>query len=591
MTFTKTAGGFLFETDAYSASFTLGKTPSVAICRERHPIMDLPAVSGLASPDRSENLSGISVRSVRRNGDAVTIVLSARSDLWKGRTFHWTFSEDGIDFEHGAAGACRPGRCYFFSNGVAEGNPANVPAPGALGATIHAHKTFSPAANMADEYERMLGVPQSLGILPEVETPFLYGVPDRTAMIFSPPPLCPMFGHGDRWAGIGLGTKPGSYLFNSLEYSGVSGLGSLFYVNYLGYTSFKRFVSPRMAIRFGYSPFEVLEKHAAWIDANGFGTSRKAGPAPWHRLPVFCGWGQQCVEAAETSRRAGDVCRQANYERWIATLEKRRIPFGTVVIDDKWQATYGTFDIAPDKWPDMRAFVRRQHAAGRHVLLWIPVCHSEGVPAELCVTNEEGKRYADVSNPAYERYLRRKIRHLVRDVGIDGFKVDWSWGVTRKSGLKMHRPLHGIEWLRRFHFIVHDETHRWRPDAMVETHSANPLFRESSDALRLNDLHAGARDIARAMAARARISRIVGWPVIDCDSASGSVNDWWDYMKAQPSIGTPALYTVSKAIPAWMWKSLSALWTDYVGSLPAVRGFGRPSRARAPRPPAARSRN
>lgn len=557
--------GLLFETASYSAVLTRDRMPVVRVQREGHGVLDLRAVSGLAAVEQHEVLDRIDMQRVKRTEDNVTVVLTARSNLWKGRTFHWAFSEDGIEHEHRASGVCRPGRCFFFSNGGALGGPEASASAQVFGSTIHGFRSFSPAANLADEYERTLGIPLSLGILPEVETPFSYGVPDRTAMIFAPPPLCLAFGDSDRWSGLGIGTTPGNYLFNSLECR-----GGQFLVNYLGYQSFRGFRSPRAAIRFGYSPFEVLERYTRWMDDSGYTTSRRHTPPSWHRLPVFCGWGEQCLASKRVGGKAGDHALQSNYERWTGILEKRDIPFGTLVIDDKWQAAYGSFDVDRDKWPDMRKFVDRQHRKGRHVLLWIPAYHSEGLPDSLCVTNEDGKRYADVSNPAYERFLRRKIRHLVRDVGIDGFKVDWVWGITRRPGLKTHAHLHGIEWLRRFQTMVYDETHRWRHDAMVETHSANPLFRESSDVLRLNDLYPGARNISKAMAMRARIARIAGWSVFDCDAASDSIAEWWEYMNAQPSIGTPALYMIdsvrsakSETVPKWMWESLGTLWRQY----------------------------
>ena len=76
---------------------------------------------------------------------------------------------------------------------------------------------------------------------------------------------------------------------------------------------------------------------------------------------------------------------QENYERWIAVVEERGLPFGTLVIDDKWQEHYGTFVVDTQKWPDMPGFIARQHARGRRVLLWVPAHHPEGLPPDLCV--------------------------------------------------------------------------------------------------------------------------------------------------------------------------------------------------------------
>lgn len=567
MTYRENANGFVVETASYRAKFNDGNEPIVQVWRELSPMLGLPAVSGLASVEQGETLTDARVSGIRAEAGCVELTLVAQSNLWTGRTFHWTFHEDRIEHYHTSAGACAPGRCYFFSS-IAAGDGQVLAKE--FGVRIDAQRVWSPAANMADEYERPLGIAQSLGILPEVETPFAYGVPDRVAMIFAPPPFCLVFGQDDQWVGVGIGTEPGGYQFNAFEYSSIprGSSDSAFFVNYLGYTSFDRFVSPRAVLQFGFSPYEVLEKHVGWTDAQGFSTQHPFGNALWHRRPIFCGWGEQCTVATSSlGKLARDEATQANYEVWIPILEKRGLPIGTVVIDDKWQKNYGTFDVDTGKWPNMGDFVARQHAAGRHVLVWIPTFHAEGLPAELCVFKDGKAVAADVSNPAYETFLREKVRHLVRDVGIDGFKVDWVWGFTRVPGVRTHAPLHGIEWLRRFQAILYEETHRWRSDAMIETHSASPLFRESSDVLRLNDLHPGARDIVSAMAMRARIARIAGWRVVDCDASSHSLNEWWQYMQAQPRIGTPALYLVSGDRPAWMWPALAALWQGYCGRL------------------------
>lgn len=261
-------------------------------------------------------------------------------------------------------------------------------------------------------------------------------------------------------------------------------------------------------------------------------------------------------------------------------VENRRLPVGTVIIDAKWQEHLGTFKIDTTKWPDMAGFVRRQHEKGRHVLLWTPVYHAEGLPDDLCVRNNSKElakvsaskplnRFADVSNPLYIDFLKERVRYLVHDIGIDGFKVDLVWGITREPGIVTHAPLHGIEWLRRFQKVLYEETHRWRPDALIETHSACPIFRDCSDMLRLNDTNQSARNIAGAMEERSRLAHIAGWPLSDCDNSGSILSEWWNCMQAQPRFGVPSLYQLSGVeregdIPDWMWESLRNIWTGYL---------------------------
>jgi hypothetical protein len=135
--------------------------------------------------------------------------------------------------------------------------------------------------------------------------------------------------------------------------------------------------------------------------------------------------------------------------------------------------------------------------------------------------------------------------------------------------------LAGIESVRRFQWILYDETHKTKPDALVETQTVNALFRESSDVTRLNDIWYASRNVPDMMRLRARIAHISGWPVLDTDNASSTtLKDWWDYMLAQPSIGIPALYFVSKtestqeAPTDTQWSALAGLWRSYIASLP-----------------------
>ena len=254
-------------------------------------------------------------------------------------------------------------------------------------------------------------------------------------------------------------------------------------------------------------------------------------------------------------------------------LEKRGIHPGTIVIDDKWSTKYGSFEVDEQKWPDLKRFVEEQHAQGLHVLLWIPVASTEGLPKNLTITRNGSPVTADVSNPAYEAFLRERIRHLVVDLGVDGFKEDWVGSPGDFSQVVQSGPVYGIEFVRRFQSILFDETHKWKPDALIETQTPNPAFRDSSDMIRLNDVYTGTRDVVKMMQGRAAIARVAGWSLIDTDNAATTtLAEWWDYMQAQPSIGVPSLYIVSstpvthEAPSEDQWTRLAAIWRQYIAS-------------------------
>jgi hypothetical protein len=63
---------------------------------------------------------------------------------------------------------------------------------------------------------------------------------------------------------------------------------------------------------------------------------------------------------------------------------------------------------------------------------------------------------------------------------------------------------------------------------------------------------------------------------VDTDNASATtLETWWQYMEAQPSIGIPALYFLHRTEstlekPAESdWVALAGIWQRYIASLPA----------------------
>ena len=342
----------------------------------------------------------------------------------------------------------------------------------------------------------------------------------------------------------------------------------------MGYTKIDdEFASPVLSIHFGNDPLETLTHYTQWLDRKGFSTKAANSDVLWHHLPIFCGWAEQTVESVPNGIAPNTLSTQANYEKWLVALEKRGLPIGTVVIDDKWQSHYGTFEIDQAKWPDLKGFVAAQHAKGRHVLLWVPLAHPEGLPSDLCVMAQGKCVVANVGAPEYEAYLRPRIRHLVDEVGIDGFKEDWV-DAPAVPGLSLAGSAFGIEFVRRFQWILWSEAHKWKPDAMVETQTPNALFRESSDLIRLNDIWYATRDVPDILRTRAAIAHASGWSLVDTDNASSTtLRDWWSYMQAQPSIGIPALYFVTRTESTQespsdgQWADLARIWKDYVQSL------------------------
>jgi len=559
---------------SYSIQFEPGDPPRIQIEQAGEPVFIVPVVAELDSATQREHLSHIEAALSQNHDGSYQIVATAASDLWSSRRFVWKLLSDHIEFQQFAAGRGRPGRCYFLSSGVSDRWDKGS-TPGHLwDTTIYADRYFSPNPNHASQFEFNIAMPQTLGFsddrYPSSEEDFR---PERMTGLFAPPPLFLAFHEGRSWSGIGIGTVPGLYRFPALEYTGSRYAGASFYVDYMGYLAVDgEFASPVLALNFASTPIDALARYTAWLDSKGFSTRSQTRDVLWHHLPIFCGWAEQTVESVPYGVAPNTMSTQANYEKWLAVLASRGLPIGTVIIDDKWQSHYGTFEVDTKKWPDMKAFVAAQHAQGRHVLLWVPVAQPDGLPPGLCVMAHNQCLLANVGSPAYEAYLRPRIRHLVADIGIDGFKEDWV-DAPAAPGLPLAEPAVGIEFVRRFQWILWSETHQDKPDAMVETQTPNALFRDSSDLIRLNDIWYATRNVPQVLRIRAAIAHASGWPLVDTDNASSTtLRDWWRYMLAQPSIGVPALYFVTKTeatqetpSPA-QWADLARIWKAYVQS-------------------------
>jgi hypothetical protein len=572
----------LIEMAQYSVLVEPGNPPRLTIERDHQAVFVVPVVAGLGSSTQEEQLSGIEF-ALHETGAVWELTATAQSSLWTNRRFQWRFFPDRIEFQQFANGHGKLGRSYFLSNGVSNRWDKGTTEGHQWDATIYADRYFAPNPNHANQFEFNIAMPQILGFsegrTPDSDQDFR---PERMTGIFAPPPLFLAF-HMDRtWTGIGIGTHPGDYQFPALEYTGSRYAGASFFVDYMGYKAIDGdFASPVLSFSFAYDALDALQSYTQWLDQHGFSTQPpgqlSGGDALWHHLPIFCGWAQQTVESIPFGIAPNTKATQANYEKWLAILEERKLPVGTVVIDDKWQQAYGTFEVDQQKWPDMKGFVTAQHAKGRHVLLWVPVAETDGLPEGLCVkapSKDQPKCViADVGKPEYESYLRPRVRHLVEDIGIDGFKEDWV-GAPAAPGLPLTGPATGIEFVRRFQWILYSEAHKWKPDAMVETQTTNALFRESSDLIRLNDIWYATRDVPEVLRTRARIAYITGWPLVDTDNASSTtLKDWWSYMQAQPSIGVPALYFVTsiestqESPSAEQWDALAGLWRSYIDNL------------------------
>ena len=368
------------------------------------------------------------------------------------------------------------------------------------------------------------------------------------------------------WLGFALDARAGAAGFTEFAYRAID-RGFAFVLDYDGHTSVDgRWTSPELVISRAADPYAVMADQRDRLAAGDpAAPSGDSGAAPatravvvvpaWWREPMFCGWGAQCADAAaagEPMSAAASRATAANYDRWLGHLEDRDIVPGTIVIDDRWQARYGTNEPDRQKWPDLRAWIDARHRRGQRVLLWYKAWDADGLPDSACVRTTAGTLIGlDPTSPDGEAAIRRSVRTMLASDGVDadGLKIDFTARTPNGRSAINHGPEWGVDLLGRLLEILADEARSAKRDALLIGHTPNPIFGSSvgmvrlNDALRLDDPHPDA-DIVPQMRHRAAIAAAAcpDHPIDTDDWCVPDLAGWRAYAAIKPELGVPALY-------------------------------------------------
>jgi hypothetical protein len=363
------------------------------------------------------------------------------------------------------------------------------------------------------------------------------------------------------WLWFGLRVAPGEARFTCFGYRAVDrGFG--FTLDYEGKTPVNgTWRSPAIVIGRATDPYAGI---AAWrADLVAAGAPQLVSPGhsrpDWFRQPIFCGWGAQgaiAVAAGETLASAPRHATQANYDRFLAELDDHGIRPGTVVVDDKWQAAYGTCEPEAGRWPDLRGWIAERHAAGQRVLLWYKAWDPEGLSNETCVRGPDGTPLGlDPTSPAGEAAVRAAIRRMLAPGGLDadGLKIDFTASTPSGYSARPHGDAWGVELLRCLLDVVSEEARRLRRHPLLVGHAPNPLVAPALDMLRLNDTlrldDPNPRvDIVPQMTHRAAVVR-AACPdhLVDTDDwCAPGLGGWRAYAAVKAKLGVPALYYTTR---------------------------------------------
>lgn len=340
------------------------------------------------------------------------------------------------------------------------------------------------------------------------------------------------------------------------------------------------------------------QDYVAYLHNSGLAPAPARDLPDWAYRPMFCGWGQQTVWANQASRGtpptvgspitpgAGGYASQAAYEEMVRLLDERGVPYGTLTIDMGWSQCLTIPRPNEQLWPDLKGFIARLHARGKRVFLWLATWNPGGLDPALRLPDEGGLAAScDPSNPAFRAQLAAAVAQAVSPAHYhaDGFKVDFTGdgprGGTRTAGGKW-----GLALLHDYLQLIHQAMKDANPDTVLETHCANPQFADVTEMLRLNDIFSTHLDVRPAMAFRARLARLAlpGYPIDTDNDPFIARAAWLDYLRLQPQLGVPSLYTlthmsfcrpgeVAEPLLATDWDELRALWLAYEVQRPGSR--------------------
>jgi hypothetical protein len=470
----------------------------------------------------------------RAAGDG-TVEVRRRSTRWDEASVQLVCRDDGVEVRTRVAGRGSLAAVRLLAlRSLLPGQ-----AHGLLPSGRRLRTVFSPNPDDPERIERPASETVAIGVVGDSE-------PGRGRWFFTPAPLYFQLGQ----VGISLVAPVEELRFPELVYEGGDGAFSL-RMEYDGHTAVDgTFDAPALVLTPGVSdPYDGLRAHRALFSS----PETRVRPS-WWTEPIFCGWGAQCARAIETGERAPALATQDEYDAYLAALENEGVVPGTVVIDDKWQSTYGRNEPDESKWPDLRGWIADRHGRGQKVLLWWKAWDPEGLPPELCIRNGDGEPVA-MDPEAARSELRGMLQRMLGRDGLDadGLKIDFTARTPSGAGLTTSSGSWGIALLRELLRIVYTAAKEAKPDALIVTHTPHPSFVDVTDMIRLNDMirigdGTAPQSVVPQMRHRAAVVHAVCPELlVDTDDwCVPSLAAWREYLVEKPLLGVPALYYAQK---------------------------------------------
>jgi hypothetical protein len=511
----------------------------------------LASIDTLDGPDETLDVAG---PSVQQADGRTRFTWTLRSSRWSHKRLVIDAGPEGLTVHAEVEGMGRPTQVRLLG-----GRAVLSAGSGALWSGAWFATQFSPSPGNTARIARPASEPATIGVVSGSE-------PGRGAWFFTPAPLCFAVSRtrvppGTKlpdgpWLWFGLEATLAEATFPAFEWHAIDRGFSL------GFDlEGKRRVNgtwstPPIAIGLAADPYEALAAHRSRLVHAGIAAGPAHGEPPaWWREPIFCGWGAQgslAMRDGAGMHGAARYATQANYDAFLAHLERNGIVPGTVVVDDKWQASYGLCRPDESKWPSLRGWISRRHAGGQRVLLWWKAWDPEGLPESWCVRSEAGTPLGlDPTHPEGRDAIRAAIRRMLAadELDADGLKIDFTARTPSGVATHHHGDAWGISLLHELLSLVAEEARRVKPQALLIGHAPNPLFGSVIDMVRLNDMvrlddPEPAVDVVPQMRYRAAVVR-AALPdhLIDTDDwCAPDLATWRRFLAIKTELGVPALY-------------------------------------------------
>ena len=496
------------------------------------------------------------------SSDGVTIEIGSTSNIWDEKKLVYHCLEDTLECELVVKGQGKIDRVYFF-RGKYKGNQ--------LGSIPGFDYVFPAVVNFLEKSYFHASEYTSINAGHENN---IWG------FALDSGPLCFAFTNDFQSPWLSIGLAPATedeYCFQSYEFNhkpevvkkehdSIVGTQSLS-ISYYGHKDVAgQWQSPKLVFNFADDKFEGIQKYVQWLFDKKYLPSGERETFDWWSDPIFCGWHEQVALAQRSSQEtnlskraleggglSSAVCTQENHDKWLEILDNHNIKPGVIIIDAIWQIAHDMNNVDESKWPDLRSFVDKCHDRGQKVLLHLNCWSKKLSPDDECILMDGEPICTDPTNPKHVESFREQMRLMLSDepdcYNADGFKIDGTSLQPYGYGMKTYGDKYGFE-LKRIQFkLMYDLAKAIKPDALVSTFAANPLFNDVSDVVRIGDMYSVKGDPGDSMRLRTRLIEI-GMPdnLIDTDGnfRFSMRPDFIKLIHEQNECGIPCIYNAEK---------------------------------------------